>query len=304
MNHWPDQDSVILPTRAYLRSVLEQNIPSRRLALADSVRHWREAAESDDAGWADMAFLGVVADTMQLLEDVAYLGESFSVNRFEGLPFYVGAITFSGSLVTTFYQRRRSDDDLRVVSSFALRDPGGNIVDPMDLLASQMPPATRAAWEEAIDATVSWLAFSLAELRDAWERFSKYFHAFKHGGLTAHRPDLELISVDGDLVDPAIAVWIRRKHEAHAFGDAGPSTSIPRVVRQLEEVAERALEVMDLLVTSRLGLNEHAAANTAPVLDEVRSITWPVRFKFGPEGISESAMIELEGLGLRFAGRP
>jgi hypothetical protein len=108
MTGWPDPGAHALPTRAYLRSVLDQTIPARRVAITDAVDHLHEARESGDRGWADMAFLGVVADVMQVLEDLAYFGESFTTNRFRGLPFYVGAITYSPVVPTTFYTRRRS----------------------------------------------------------------------------------------------------------------------------------------------------------------------------------------------------
>src|SRR4051794_34335263 len=123
MSSWPDPQSHALPTRAYLRSVLQQTIPARRMALSDALEHLREARESDDRGWADMAFLGVIADAMHVLEDLAYFGESFTANRFSGLPFYVGAITYSGFIPTTFYQRKRTDDDLRVLAGYAVKDP-------------------------------------------------------------------------------------------------------------------------------------------------------------------------------------
>jgi hypothetical protein len=83
---WPDPETYALPTRAYFRSVLEQTIPTRRIALADAIDHFRRARESDASGWVDMAFLGVIADALQVLEDLAYVGESFTVNRFNGLP--------------------------------------------------------------------------------------------------------------------------------------------------------------------------------------------------------------------------
>src|SRR5688572_4373202 len=123
MIEWPDPATHALPTRAYLRSVLDQTVPARRTALADSIDHLREAHASGDRGWADMAFLGVIADAMQILEDLAYVGESFTVNRFRGLPFYVGAITYNARVPTNFYGRKRTDEDLRVLAGYAVKDP-------------------------------------------------------------------------------------------------------------------------------------------------------------------------------------
>src|SRR4051794_34816313 len=113
---WPDPEVHALPTRAYLRSVLEQTIPARQLALADAISHFDDACQSDARGWADMSFLGVIADALQALEDLAYVGEPFTVNRFNGLPFSVGPITYSASFPTPFYTRRRTDEDLRILA--------------------------------------------------------------------------------------------------------------------------------------------------------------------------------------------
>ena len=69
--------------------------PRGQMALADAIDHFDEARKAEARGWADMAFLGIMAEALQALEDLAYVGESFTVRRFNGLPFYIGAITYS-----------------------------------------------------------------------------------------------------------------------------------------------------------------------------------------------------------------
>ena len=69
--------------------------PRDKMALADAIDHFDEARKAEARGWADMAFLGIMAEALQALEDLAYVGESFTVRRFNGLPFYIGAITYS-----------------------------------------------------------------------------------------------------------------------------------------------------------------------------------------------------------------
>lgn len=300
---WPDLDTAALPTRAYLRSVLDQTIPARRMALADGVDHFREALASGDRGWADMAFLGVIAEAMQTLEDLAYVGESFSVNRLGKLPFYVGAITYSATVPSTFYSRRRTDDDLRIVAGYAVRDPatGATVRVADGLFGLRLSAEVSAAWAKAEQATVDVLRGALVELSDTWRKFSKYFHAFKHGGLVASRPDFEIVGDDGVVVTPAIAVWVRRKQEPQAHGDVDPDLDVGEVVDELDHQAAVALEILEMLVAGRLAMTEQAAAGPPADEQEIVKITVPVRFRIGPETLDTDDQAALEGIGIRIS---
>jgi hypothetical protein len=305
MISWPDAETYALPTRAYLRSVVDQTIPARRLALVDSIDHFRQAQTSDDRGWSDMAFLGVIAEALQVLEDLAYVGESFTVNRFGGLPFYVGAITYTAVTPTTFYTRNRTDDDLRVLAGFAVKDQASgqmlNIAD--EFLSGDRHGAVRAAWRKAEDATIIALRSAIIELADTWSRFSKYFHAFKHGGLVAHRNDLE-VSEGGAVLDPAIAVWIRKKVEPQVHGAVDSALNVPAVVDEIELQARIAADVLEIVVGTRLGMAEQAVAGPPPEGQETVRITVPVRFRVGGATLNQDERQALEELGIRFADGP
>lgn len=300
---WPDLDTAALPTRAYLRSVLDQTIPARTMALADGVDHFREAQASDDRGWADMAFLGVIAEAMQTLEDLAYVGESFSVNRLGKLPFYVGAITYSARVPSTFYSRRRTDDDLRIVAGYAVRDPatGATVRVADGTFGLRLSAEVSAAWAKAEQATVDVLRGALVDLSDTWRKFSKYFHAFKHGGLVAGRPDFEIVGEDGVVLTPAIAVWVRRKQEPQAHGDVDPDLDVGEVVDELDRQAAIALEILEMLVAGRLAMTEQAAAGPPADEQEIVKITVPVSFRVGPETLDIDDKAALEGIGIRFS---
>ncbi len=304
MIRWPDPETRALPTRAYLRSMLEQTIPARRLALADGIDHFKEARKSDARGWVDMAFLGVIAEAMQALEDLAYVGESFTVNRFNGLPFYVGAITYSSRVPTTVYTRKRTDDQLRVLAGYAVRDPqSGAVVSVLDQLIG-VTPELRAAWDKAEEATIGLLRGAIAELTDAWRRFSKYFHAFKHGGLVTHRPDFEILDYDGEVVDPAIAVWMRKKNEPHVHGASDAALDIDAVVAELELHALIAFDVLQLVIATRLGMAEQAAEGPPPTGQDLIRVTVPVRFRVAHDALGADERRELEAVGIRFEDAP
>ena len=249
-----------------------------------------------------MAFLGVIAEAMQILEDLAYVGESFTVNRFRGLPFYVGAITYNARVPTNFYGRKRTDEDLRVLAGYAVKDPASNNVLSVvgDLIADGVSAQARVAWRKAEDATTGVLRPAFDDLADTWTRFSKYFLAFKHGGLVAHRADFEIVGDDGAVVDPAIAVWMRRTDEPHAHGHAQGALDVREVVAELELRTRVAFDVLDLTIATRLSMAEQAAAGPPARADERMRIVVPARFRVGPETLSAQERHELEALGIRF----
>jgi hypothetical protein len=300
---WPDLYTSALPTRAYLRSVLDQTIPARRMALADGVDHFREAQASDDRGWADMAFLGVIAEAMQTLEDLAYVGESFSINRLGKLPFYVGAITYGATVPSTFYSRKRTDDDLRVVAGYAVRDPASSAILRVadHLFGAQLPADVSSAWAKAEQVTIDVLREALTDLAETWRKFGKYFHAFKHGGLVASRPDFEIVSDDGVVLTPAIAVWVRKKQEPQAHGTADPELDVAEVVAELEQQATIALEILEMFVVGRLAMTEQASAGPPSDDQTTLKITLPVRFRVGPDTLDVVERAALETIGIRFS---
>ena len=302
MTVWPDRYQNTLPTRAYLSSVLSQTVPARRAALADSVRHFHDALASGDRGWADMALLGAIADSLQLLEDLAYVGEAFTAVRFPGLPFYVAAITYGGNVPTTFYTRKRTNEDLRVLAGFAVREPDGTTHGVLEMFhATNLSESTKVAWAEAEETTVTVVRATIDGLADTWKRFGKYAHGFKHGGLVPNRDDFQLVDDNGKVLDPVIAVWMRKKSDPHAHGHTKGDIDVADIVRELEISAAMAIDVLDVIVSIRLGLADYAASHEPGSPDELMRMSVPVRFKLGQLGLSDEATRELEAIGLTFS---
>ena len=111
----------------------------------------------------------------------------------------------------------------------------------------------RAAWGRAEDATIAVLRGAIAELADTWSRFGRHFHAFKPGGLVTNRADLEILNDDGEVVDPVIAIWMRKKDEPQAHGNTGTTVDVDAVAARFELHAKIAFDVLRLVIATRLG---------------------------------------------------
>lgn len=125
----PSLENVVLPSRALLRSWRHQTIPVREAGLDDAVGLYEGVVDSEDPGLRDMAILGVIADAMQPLEDLAYLGTAWDA-PFTGLATYVRATTYSDRIPTNFWQEVARWDDARldVLAGFAMREPTTKLI--------------------------------------------------------------------------------------------------------------------------------------------------------------------------------
>jgi hypothetical protein len=71
------------------------------------------------------------------------------------------------------YTRKRTDDDLRVLAGYAVRDPQtGAVVGVLDQLIG-VTPELRAAWGKAEEATVAVLRGAIVDLAETWGRFGQ-----------------------------------------------------------------------------------------------------------------------------------
>ena len=104
---------VLLPSRAYLQSFAAQNLPAREAALDDAVAHFEEVVASHDPGWRDMALLGVIAEAMQLLEDLAYIGTAYD-KLLRGIANYVTATAYTDRTPNNFYSSLKNWNDSRL----------------------------------------------------------------------------------------------------------------------------------------------------------------------------------------------
>lgn len=258
----PSLHQVWLPSRAFLQSWLDQTVPARRAAIEEAVELHEEALRNGDPTLADMALLGVVADAMQALEDLAYLGIAWD-SPFDGIAQYVRATTYTPTTAQTFWQeiRRKWDDrQFEVFAGLSLRSPeDGGAVRTTDLPgpSTSWTPEDRTLFDDVAAATVAKLRRLLRELSDDWLLFQAYFQSFKHGGLAINRQDTYFVDDDVEHVDkqtprhhPSIGVWTRggRKQELMADFASTPE----QVVKMAAGAGRIALDMVEVFVEMRL----------------------------------------------------
>src|SRR5689334_3561102 len=121
---FPDPYEALLPSRAYLMSFRDQTLAAREAGLDDAEAHYREVAETEGIGRRDMALLGLVADAMQPVEDVGYLGKAYE-SGFAGVPFYVTATVYDARTPNNFYSSLKNwpADRLKVLLGLSIKNP-------------------------------------------------------------------------------------------------------------------------------------------------------------------------------------
>lgn len=210
-------ERVVLPSRAFLMSWEEQTIPMRLAAIEDAVALFDQSDHLEIAQ-REMALLALIADAMQCLEDFAYLATGWT-EPFSGLANYVKATTYSGYTPTSFWQRihKRDDAYFDALAGYSVGRDGEVVELLAGLGAKGLKPEELQALEHARSITVERLRRVLMLLADDWAKFSDYFHAYKHGGLTVHRDcaawvedDVAEVDSSTPRKDPSLAVWIRR----------------------------------------------------------------------------------------------
>ena len=250
---FPDSHRVILPSRAYLLSVRDQTLPTRRRAIEDAEELYSELGRDDDQNARDMALLGLIGEAMQALEDLAYFGRGYE-NPLQGIAHYVTATIYSALTPTTFFQQLKKwdDDRLLVLAGLRVREPGGDVLSMARAFDAedQFTAEELVAIEEAEAATIKLVRGYLIELARIWDQFFRYFHAYKHGGLAVNRDDCRLLDDDGNPQTASIAVWWRRKEEPQVHADTNLTSD--QVADAIAKAGRLALQISGFLVESRL----------------------------------------------------
>lgn len=250
----PDHWTVLLPSRAYLLSVRDQTLPSRRFALEDAVAHYKAAAAGDDPGIRDMALLGIIGEALQVIEDIGYFATAYTT-PIPGLAHYVSATIFNDRTPNNFYSslKNRTAEQLKVLAGLWVLDQSTGEMLPIHEgigVQEQIDDEDRAALLEAENATIKLLRPYLLALAGAWEQYRRYFHAFKHGGLVISRDDFQLVDDEGSEVESSLQVWLRRGGDGTAWGDT--QLEPDQVAEQVHRTGVLALDVFDYLVDTRL----------------------------------------------------
>jgi hypothetical protein len=255
----PPLDTVVLPSRAVIRSWVHQTLPARIATLDESAELHAELAADADPGLRDMALLGLIADASQPLEDLAYLATAWDA-PFAGVANYVRATTYSHRVPTNFWQSapKWKDQRLDVLAGFAMRDPLTRAIsDFLDVagFTGGLDPENLRVLDKARTRSRERLRAWLAWLSNAWTQFAPYFHAYKHGGLVLHRADVAFAPDDNQAarIAPSVAVWDRNGSADRVCADEHPATEIAQYAN---DVGRLALDIVDGFLQSRAILLE------------------------------------------------
>jgi len=280
----PSAEKILLPTRAFLLSWRDQNLPARHLALEDAATHFEAAPAGDHR---DMALLGVIGEAMQCLEDFAVLATSWD-SPWEGLGHYLRATEWTPFKTNNFWQEalRWPDDRLDALACLSFRNPNtGEYVAVDAVLGGEGFPieaTSQAAMDAARVATRTRLRRVLGILAGDWKQFAPYFLAYKHGGLTLSRADL--VAVDDDVTeidehtsihDLAIAVWRKSSKTSEiAVDQINTSQEIAEIAT---DSGRLAIGLIDAFIVSRSWTIDALAWGPQSDVVSLRPLTIPLR---------------------------
>jgi hypothetical protein len=247
-----DLDHELLANRAYLLSFRDQTLVARRIALEDAIRYRAELPPDAEVHTRHLALLGLIGETLQVLEDLASLGRPL-VAAIQGVPYYASATVINDRDVNNFWSQMKNQPANYILRLAGLRFEGRPLHDLMEI-GEQLEPDDIAALEDAEAATEKLLREHLVRLAGVWDRYRHFFHAFKHGGLLINPVDVEMV-VDRKRAIPAFAAW--RRHRSAP--EIGPHAEEPTdfIADQMVQEGYAALDLGEHLVDMRLGIFDH-----------------------------------------------
>lgn len=247
----PDPQTFLLPARACLLSMRDQNLPLRRAALEDAAAHYRETPPGGHP--QQIALVALVGEALQILEDLAALGDSF-FSAPQGTAFFAALTRYDVHKANNFYAqiKKRPLDfylELLGIRHGALRLEDAFVIEP------PFSDAERTAIEEAHTATAQLVRKHFVNLSEEWPKLRPFSNAYKHGLLVANPEDVTLVEDHDDTATiEGIVVWQRRRPGAEGYGH------IPRPYDGMADyvvaAANVALDVVEHLVDSRVRILE------------------------------------------------
>jgi hypothetical protein len=301
----PDAREFLLPQLAYLYAYSTQTVSARRAALADSRAHFEEVSGSGSEHEAQLGLLGLIGDAMQAVEDVGNLGSAV-MEGIEGLASYVKATVYHPSYVNNFYaqmHKRELDYFMRLC---AFRFGEFTMTDFFEF-DPPLSDAERSAFARAEEATAALIAEHLIDLAQEWDRYRRFFHAYKHAALVANPEDVTILR-DGEQEIPGIVVWARKREEPE-IGDHA-TMDLTELAAHAATVGELAIEMIGYLVDTRFKVFDaiefsedgevvRTASGTAKT-EPLRRSPWTFWTR---EGDLDEATLELmASRGVRLAG--
>jgi len=257
----PDLTRVILPSRSFFLSWLEQTIPARLAAIEDAEEHHALLAGAAE-GVRDMAVAAAIGESIQPFEDLAYLATAWD-QPYRGIATYVRATTWKRFTANNFWQEARKWDDARfdVFAGFAGRNPETQevveLMETLPLLGVSLDERVLDAMQAARDATLERLRSVLRSLGDDWRQFSPYQLAYKHGGLVLNREDMTFTTDDVEEItatterhEPSLAVWTRAGRKQPIQADFNLDQS--ELVRYVAGSGRLVVTLCEAFVRSRI----------------------------------------------------
>jgi len=244
----PDPQTFLLPSRAYIFSMRDQNLPLREEALADAKDHYEECAQQ--GGYLEhLALVALIGEALQIIEDLGAFANSLLAAP-SGTAFFAALTNYNPRTINNFYAGlpKRPDDDFSQLLGFRL----GNIrLEDAFVFKPELTEADLAALDEAHRATATLVRHHMTTLGKEWERYRRFHHAFKHGLLVANPADVELVENRTNRID-GIVVWMRKRSTAQGFGQIEPPYS--ESAEYIAGVGRLALDVVRYLVDSRVNV--------------------------------------------------
>lgn len=247
----PDPQTFLLPARAYLLSMRDQNLPLRRTAVEDAAAHYRETPPVGHA--QQIALVALVGEALQTLEDLAAFGDSF-FSAPQGTAFFAALTQYDVHKANNFYAqiKKRPLDyylELLGIRRGPLRLEDAIVIEP------PFTDEERAAIEEAHTATAQLVRTHLVNLSEEWPNLRPFSNAYKHGLLVANPEDVTLVEDHDDAASiEGIVVWQRRRPGAEGYGHIPPPYD--GMADYVVAAANVALDVLEHLVDSRVRIFE------------------------------------------------
>lgn len=286
----PDAQTFLLPARAYLLSMRDQNLLLRRAAIEDAYAayfNWPQSTDQDCQA-ARIALVALMGETLQTLEDLAAFADSLYTAP-EGTAFFAGLTTYNVHRANNFYAQMKKRPLDYYLHLLGFR-PGPLRLEDAFIVEPPFSAEERAAIEEAHIATAKLVQRHLVNLAEEWKKWRPFANAYKHGLLVANAEDVTLVDDEGDDVD-AIIVWMRRRSSAEGYGHI--EAPFDEMLEYIAAMGEIALDVLTHLVDSRLRIFDllEIKSDGTWSLQPLRGMPW--QWWFDKKDISDSARMLL-----------
>jgi len=241
----PDPQTFLLPSRAFILSQRDQNLPLRRAALADAEAHY---ADIEKGGYLEhLALVALIGETLQIVEDLGALANSFFAAP-QGTAFFAALTNYNSRAINNFYSslKKRPLEDFLQLLGFRI---GGVRLEDALVFEPSLTAAVLTALEEVHLATATLVRTHMVNLANDWDRYRRFHHAFKHGLIVVNPEDVSMVENRQTKID-GVCVWMRKRDFAYGFGQIEPPYE--ETMLYVVGMGRVALDVLTYLVDFRV----------------------------------------------------